>query len=145
MLRNQAKKDVQTVTTDGESVAPMIDGVTIRPARTLPDDRGTICEVYNPAWGIDEEALVYVYQVTIRPNKIKGWVVHFEHDDRLFISQGTLKIVLYDDRVDSPTYRMVNECYLSEHNRGLIRIPRGVFHALQNVGDNDALFINMPT
>jgi dTDP-4-dehydrorhamnose 3,5-epimerase len=145
MLRDQSKKDIQTVTTDGELVAPMIEGVRIRPARTLPDDRGTVCEIFNPAWGFDDEPLVYAYQITIRANKIKGWVVHYEQDDRLFISQGTLKIVLYDDRAESPTYRLISEVYLGEHNRALIRIPRGVFHALQNVGDSEALFINMPT
>ena len=66
-------------------------------------------------------------------------------DDRLFISQGTLRIVLYDNRSDSPTYKLLNEIFLSEHNRSLIMIPRGVYHAIQNVGDVDALFINLPT
>jgi dTDP-4-dehydrorhamnose 3,5-epimerase len=145
MLRDQSKKDAQTVTPEGEPVVPFIDGVHIRPARTLPDDRGTVCEIFNPAWGFDDYPLVYIYQITIRPDKVKGWVVHYESDDRLFISQGILKIVLYDDRAESPTYQALNEIYLGEHNRAMLRIPRGVFHAIQNVGHTDALFINMPT
>ena len=44
-------KDIQTVTPEGTSVAPLIDGVLIREARTIADERGTICELYNPAWG----------------------------------------------------------------------------------------------
>ena len=140
-----AKKDVQTVTPDGESVKPMIDGVHIRYATTHPDERGTLCEVYNPAWNFSEEPLVYVYQVTVRPGRIKGWIKHLQQDDRLFISLGAIRIALYDDRPDSPTYKMLTVNYLSEVNRGLIRIPRGVFHALQNIGQTDALFINLPT
>jgi dTDP-4-dehydrorhamnose 3,5-epimerase len=143
--RAQPVKDVQTVTPDGALVAPLIDGVRVRPAITHPDARGTVCEIYNPAWGIHEAPLVYVYQTTIRPHKVKGWVLHREQDDRLFFSLGTVKIVLYDDRPASPTHRMLNEIHLSEYNRGLITIPRGVYHAMENVGDTDVLFINMPT
>ena len=142
---SQPMTDMQTVTSEGQSVKPLIEGVRIRSATTLPDERGTVCEMFSCAWDFDDAPLVYVYQITIRPQKIKGWVVHREQVDRLFVSQGTLKIVLYDDRADSPTYRMLNEIYLSEHNRGLIRIPQGVYHAVQNVELTDALFVNFPT
>ena len=40
---------------------------------------------------------------------------------------------------------MLNELFIGEQNRGLIIIPRGVYHALQNVGQLDAVFINLPT
>src|SRR5438034_11826923 len=89
-------KDTQTVTVEGASVKPLIDGVKLRHATTIPDDRGTICEIFNPAWGFDENPLVYMYQVTVRAGKIKGWVVHYTYDDRLFHRQGELKWVLYD-------------------------------------------------
>lgn len=140
-----AKKDVQTVTPEGESVKPLIDGVRIHYAVTIPDERGTICEMYNPAWNFTDEPLVYVYQTTIRPGRIKGWVMHRNQDDRLFISYGTVQIALYDAREDSPTYKMLTVNYLGEERRGLIRIPRGVFHALKNVGETDVVFVNMPT
>lgn len=144
MLANP-QKDVQTVTPEGESVKPLIDGVRIHYAVTIPDERGTICEMYSPAWNFTQEPLVYVYQTTIRPGRVKGWVLHHNQDDRLFISYGTVQIALYDAREDSPTYKMLNVHYLSEQNRGLIRIPRGVFHALKNVGQTDLVFVNMPT
>ena len=40
---------------------------------------------------------------------------------------------------------MVNEIFLGERNRALVVIPTGVFHAVQNVGTTDAVFVNMPT
>lgn len=140
-----AKKDGQTVTPEGKPTKPMIDGVRIRWATTHPDDRGSVCEIFNPAWGFHEAPLVYVYTAMIRPNKIKGWVVHREQDDRLFVSQGTLRFVLYDDRKDSPTHKMLNEIFIGEQSRALIIIPAGVYHALQNVGRTDAVFVNVPT
>jgi dTDP-4-dehydrorhamnose 3,5-epimerase len=141
----EPKKDVQTTTPSGEPIIELIEGVKIRPAFTLADERGTLCEILNPAWDLHEAPIVYVYQFTIRPGKIKGWHQHRLHDDRIFISQGTVKVVLYDDRPDSPTYRRVNEIYRSEHQRTIMVIPAFVFHAHQNVGNSDALFVSMPT
>jgi dTDP-4-dehydrorhamnose 3,5-epimerase len=89
--------------------------------------------------------LVYVYQATLRRGQIKGWVVHREQDDRLFINFGFLRVVLYDDREGSETRGMVNDLTFSERSRTLVVIPCGIFHAVQNVGEMEASFINMPT
>jgi dTDP-4-dehydrorhamnose 3,5-epimerase len=144
-LKARAVKDVQTVTSEGKPTTRLIDGVVIRPAVTHPDERGTLCEIFNPAWGVHAAPLVYVYQFTIRPGMVKGWHVHHLHDDRIFVSQGTIKVVLYDDRPHSPTYQTVNEIYRSDLQRNLMIIPAFVWHAHQNVGQTDALMVSMPT
>jgi dTDP-4-dehydrorhamnose 3,5-epimerase len=144
-LLRAAAQDSQTVTPEGVRLDEVIAGVRVRRATTHSDDRGTLCEMYDPRWDFAEEPLVYVYQLTVRPGKAKGWVVHLEQDDRLFFSAGTAKVVLYDAREDSPTHGLVNELYFDAHNRGLLRIPKGVFHAVANVGDDDVLAVNMPT
>ncbi len=138
-------KDRQTVTPEGVRTAPRIDGVVVRPAVTHPDDRGELCEIYNPAWGVHPEPLAYVYQTMVRPRKVKGWVVHYLQDDRIFVMLGTLRWVLYDAREGSPTRGLLNQIFLSERNRALLVIPRGVYHAAQNVGDRNAYFVNCPT
>jgi len=139
------KKDTQTVDADWQSISPRIHGVEIKFLPTIPDDRGTLCEVFRPAWGVHPDPLVYVYQVTIRPGQIKGWVKHAKQDDRIFVSMGTCQVVLYDERDGSPTRGMLNELFFSHHNRALFTIPAGVWHALRAVGSEDVLFINMPT
>ncbi|HLX33453.1 MAG TPA: dTDP-4-dehydrorhamnose 3,5-epimerase family protein [Gaiellaceae bacterium] len=138
-------RDTQSVTPEGELVQEPIDGVRVRPATTHLDERGSVCEIYSPAWDFTEEALVWVYQTTIRPAQIKGWVLHLEQDDRLFFSSGDVKVVLYDARPDSPTFGHLNIHTFGEAHRALVRIPAGVYHALQNVGQADAVFINLPT
>jgi dTDP-4-dehydrorhamnose 3,5-epimerase len=138
-------QDRQTVTPEGKRIEPRIAGVVVRPAVTHLDDRGELCEIYNPAWGIHAEPMVYAYQSMVRPHKVKGWIVHHLQDDRLFVSLGTLRIVLYDARDDSSTYGTINEIFLGERNRAMIIIPRGVYHAVHNVGDTDAWFVNLPT
>lgn len=140
-----ARKFEQTVTSEGERIEPLIDGVVVRQAITHPDERGTLCEVYNPTWGLSDEPLVYVYQVTIRPGQVKGFVLHRTYSDRLFFSFGTVKVVLYDDREDSPTRGMLNELHFSEQNRSHLVIPPCVWHAVKNVGSTDALFVNCPS
>ncbi|MFO0860551.1 MAG: dTDP-4-dehydrorhamnose 3,5-epimerase family protein [Phycisphaerales bacterium] len=141
----QPKQDVATVTPDGKPLGRLIDGVHVRYATTLQDDRGTLCEILNPAWGFHPAPFSYVYQFTIRPGMVKGWHQHHQHDDRIFISQGTVKVVLYDDRPDSPTRGMINEIVRSDLHRSVMTIPQFVWHAHHNIGSADALFISMPT
>lgn len=141
----QGRKDKATVTATGERLEARIDGVTLRYATTQFDERGEVCEIYDPAWGVAPEPLVYVYTALIRPGRIKGWVYHKAQIDRMFVLSGFLKIVLYDMREGSPTCGMVNEFHLTERNRGLVVIPPFVVHAVQNVGMIDGAFVNMPS
>jgi dTDP-4-dehydrorhamnose 3,5-epimerase len=141
----RATKDVATVTADGEPIRDRIAGVEIRRPPTHADERGTLCEIYDARWGFTDDPLVYVYHVTIRPGQVKGWVVHEKQNDRLFAYQGTLKIVLYDARTESPSFGALAVLHLGSHDRALVSIPAGVYHAVQNVGDGEAAFVNLPS
>ena len=72
-------------------------------------------------------------------------MVHRHQDDRLFFSAGAFKVVLYDARRGSPTHGVVNVLHPGTHERGLLRIPAGVYHAVCNIGTEEALFVNLPT
>ena len=139
------RPDTATVTPDGTPLTPRIDGVVLRYQRPIEDRRGEVLEVYRPSWGLHEDPLVYVYQVRVRPGAIKGWVKHDVQADRLFLISGALRWALYDDRPGSPTEGLVNDLVLSDRAPALLIIPRGVWHAVQNVGAADAIFLNMPT
>jgi len=141
---DEPRKDVQLATAEGVR-RELIDGVKIREARTIPDDRGTICVAYDPRWGFTEEPMVYAYEVTIRPGAVKGWILHETYDDRLFLAAGSVRWVLFDDRPDSPTRGRLSELFFDHHHRSLLRIPRGVWHAVQNVGGEDSRMVNFPT
>lgn len=138
-------KDKQTVTSDGEPVGPTIHDVLMRRLRAIEDKRGDITEMFNPAWGLSPEPMVFAYQVTIRPGAVRGWEMHKQQFDRIFISQGSMRWALYDYRPDSPTYKMLNVFVVSELNRTLMIVPPGVIHAVQNIGQKDAMFANFPT
>ena len=145
LLHDAPLPEPQTVRPDGSRLGDLIDGVTVRTAVTHADERGQLCEVFSIEWGIGEGAAPYVYEVVLRAGSVRGWIVHLEQADRLFLSAGTCKVVLYDAREDSPTLGLINEFHLGDHRRGLVHIPPGVVHAVKNVGSGDARFINVPT
>jgi len=141
----QPIKDKQTITPTGELTKPRIAGLIVNRRPAVEDSRGEIVEVYNPAWNLHPEPLAYIYQASVRPGVAKGWVIHYKQDDRIYVVVGVLRWVFFDNRPDSPTYKMLNDFTISEHNRALIITPRGVYHAVKNIGTCDAYFINSPT
>ena len=56
-----------------------------------------------------------------------------------------LRWALYDDRAGSPTHGRLNDLVFSERAPALLVIPRGVYHAVRNIGTSEAIFLNMPT
>lgn len=138
-------RDVQTVTSDGRRLEALPAGMVVRDLVTHSDDRGTVCELYDPRWGVNPDALVFAYQFTIRPGQAKGWGIHREHEDRYAFLDGELELVFYDAREDSATAGQESRLVLSELHRKLITIPRGVWHAERNIGARDVRVVNFPT
>lgn len=142
---DRAHKDSATVSSDGSDLQQPIVGVELRRTPTHADERGTLTEIFDPRWGFTDDPLVYVYLATLRPEQIRGWVVHLLQNDRLFAYAGVLKIALYDSRTDSPTHGLVNVFHLGGHDRALLSIPAGVYHGIRNVGSEEGAFVNLPS
>ncbi len=135
----------QTVDKSGRDIRRRIEGVTVRPLVTHPDGRGSLTELYDLRWDFHPLPLVYSYFVTIRPNQVKGWIRHAKQDDRIAFLHGSIQVVLFDGRGDSPTCGLVNEFCFGTVNRSLVSIPVGVWHALRNVDVHDSFFVNFPS
>ena len=138
-------RDVQTVTPDGHRLAQLPEGTVLRDLVTHTDERGTVCELYDPRWGVNPDDLVFAYMFTIRPGAAKGWGIHHEHEDRHAFLGGELELVFYDAREDSVTAGLESRLFLSALHRQLVVIPRGVWHAERNVGATDVQVVNFPT
>lgn len=139
------EKQPQTVTPEGKSVKPLIHDVKIHRPVTHEDERGSLCEIYHPGWNFDSLPLTNAYLVTVSTGRIKGWALHKIQTDRYFFVQGHIKLVLYDDRESSPTRGMINELYFSEINRALVSVSPGIYHAVANIGNSEALMFNIPS
>ena len=122
-----------------------INGVKLKRAHVLGDDRGQIAEVFDIQDSYWKEKFVYLYKGTCRPGKYKGWGIHDRHTDRYIIIDGEMLLVLFDDRDDSTSKGIVQEFYLSSTGVFQITIPAGVWHLHQNIGMRDLIFLNSPT
>jgi dTDP-4-dehydrorhamnose 3,5-epimerase len=139
------RRDSQTVTSEGAPVGDLPEGLQLRELITHADERGTICELFDPRWGVQADPMVFAYMFTIRPGLAKGWGIHREHHDRYAFLDGELELALYDERQDSPTSGLVSTLVLSGRHRRLLTIPPGVWHAERNIGTSDVLVVNFPT
>ncbi|HEV7488271.1 MAG TPA: dTDP-4-dehydrorhamnose 3,5-epimerase family protein [Thermoanaerobaculia bacterium] len=140
-----ARKDPQLVTKEWEKIEKQIDGVVVREVRHVPRDHGVITEIFRPEWDPTGLPIVHIYQSRLFPGAIGAWSCHGTTIDRLFVNQGHLKVVLFDGREGSPSYRRVVELHVGDARPAFVILPAGVWHGLQNLGSSDALVINCPT
>jgi dTDP-4-dehydrorhamnose 3,5-epimerase len=140
-----AARDPQLATPDGHLVRRLTQGVTIRSLPTHEDARGAVTELYDPGWQWHPDALVFAYTFSIRPGIVKGWNLHREHEDRYVVLQGSMELVLFDPRDESPTCGEICRIVLSGQRRSIINIPKNVWHADHNVGTTDVVAVNFPT
>lgn len=141
----RAVADQQTVTSKGDSVKALADGLTFHDIETHVDDRGSVFEMFDPRWQWHSDPFAFAYCFTVRPGIVKGWGLHKKHEDRYCILRGEVEVVFYDIRPQSPTYRQVSKVVLSENNRRLMNIPAYVWHSDHNFGSKDCVMVNFPT
>lgn len=142
---DQTIRDRQTTGLKGEERLDLPDGSWVREGNLLVDARGSLSEVIDERWDEISEPIVSGYFITHRPGIVKGWAVHQFHADRYFIVNGTIEVVLYDERPDSDTKGLVSKIYLTEQRRRMLYIPIGVWHASRNIGESESLMFNFPT
>lgn len=140
-----AKRAEQTVGRNGAELGPPIDGVELVRLTSHVDHRGSLTQLIDARLPFWSDPIVYGYEVTIRPGRIKGWGMHEHQDDRYVVTGARMRVGLHDGRPDSPTYGTTAQVYFSEQTPGLLRIPAGVWHADQNWGETDLAFTNFPT
>lgn len=122
----------------------MIDGVKITPLRKICDERGMIMHMLR-ANDPHFEQFGEVYFATAYPGVIKGWHLHTKQVQNYAVIQGMIKLVMYDDRPESPTYKELMELFIGENNYQLIRIPTGVINGWKCIGDKTAILANCST
>jgi dTDP-4-dehydrorhamnose 3,5-epimerase len=139
-----AKVDSLTTSHGALRIVP-IEGVRYRLARPVSHHNGHLTEAFRADWALTEAPIVQVTLTVTFPGRIRGWGIHRSTVDRLFAATGSLCIVCYDARQDSPTFGSTNEFMLGARNQGLVVIPPGVYHGWKNIGADEASIISMPS
>lgn len=122
----------------------MIDGVEVKQLRTFADERGSLTEIVRRDDEIFEGFGQCYFSISY-PGVIRGWHYHEKQTDYFTCVSGMIKVPLYDRREDSPTYGEINEFFIGDENRIVVKIPRGVLHGFKNVGLIPCILVNFPT
>ena len=122
----------------------MIKGVAVHPLRRIPDERGIVMQMLR-ADAPHFERFGEIYFSTVYPNVVKGWHLHRRMTLNYAVVSGMIKLVLYDDREDSPTRSEVTELFVGDQNYVLVTVPPLVWNGFKGVGTAPAIVANCAT
>ena len=110
----------------------MIEGVRVVPLKRIPDERGTIFHMLK-CMDAHFRQFGEIYFTTIYPGVIKGWHKHREMTLNYACIEGRIKLVLYDDRANSPTRNELMEVFWGPDNYALVVIAPEVWNGMKGM------------
>jgi len=121
-----------------------IEGVEIFDLKCFYDKRGAIFRIMrndDPFWMAPGE----IYCSYIKPKMVKAWHLHKEMTLNYAVPNGTIFLVLFDTRKDSPSYGQKEIVTLGVAGAySLIRIPPLIWNGFKSISSNrGALVINV--
>ena len=119
----------------------MIHGVAVKALDTHRDERGFFREIIRVTDDFFEEGFGQWSHSLMYPGVIKAWHIHKKQTDWWYVSTGVLKVVLYDRRRESSTYRQTMEIMLGDnHEARVLKVPPGVAHGCKCLSGPANLF-----
>lgn len=116
-------------------------GVEITHLKKIPDERGCIFHMMR----VDDplfEKFGEVYFSTAYPQVIKGWHEHTRQTQNYAVISGMIKLVLFDNRNDSPTFGKLMELFVGDLNYVRVRIPPGVINGYKCISESSCIVAN---
>ncbi|MBU4222361.1 MAG: dTDP-4-dehydrorhamnose 3,5-epimerase family protein [Euryarchaeota archaeon] len=122
-----------------------IKGIIIKELIRNKDDRGWLIELFRKDM-IDEEVYPEMSYISLTyPGIVRGPHEHLEQTDYFcFTGPSTFRLILWDNRKKSETYKNKMTLEIGPHNPRIVIVPPGVVHAYNNIGDVPGLVINLP-
>lgn len=120
----------------------MIDDVIITPLKKVVTPRGHLMETlraddpHYPGFG---QAYVTMTHVGV----IKAWYRHRQQVDQIALIQGSVLLVLFDSRQESPTCGTVMELRISDDAPKMVQIPPGVWHGFRAMGQEQLFLLHL--
>lgn len=122
----------------------MIQGVDFHPLKQIPDERGRVMQMLrrDDPWF---ERFGEIYFSVVYPGVVKGWHLHKVMTLNYAVIVGRIKLVLYDEREDSPTRGKLQEIFAGEDNYCLITVPPNVWNGFKGIGVEPSIVANCAT
>lgn len=122
----------------------MINGVEIIPLERICDERGYVSHmmrVDSPHFNKFGE----IYFSAVYPDAIKAWHLHRFMELNYACISGMIKLVLYDGREDSSTYKERMELFIGELDYKLVKIPPMVWNGFKGISRQTSIVANCAT
>lgn len=118
-----------------------IEGVEIFPLKIIRDERGAVMHILRS----DQSHCTQfgeLYCSLVNPGVVKGWKRHKEITQSMSVPEGMMKLVIYDDRSDSPTKGNVKIIEFGIDNYTLVRLPPMVWYSFKAISLGHAIIVN---
>src|SRR5258706_1124123 len=122
----------------------MIDGVKITPLKQIVDERGKVMHMLRSDSAVFEK-FGEIYFSAVKPGAVKAWHIHKTMTLNYAVPHGRVKLVLYDDRPQSPTKGEIQEIVLGADQYHLVTIPPNIWNGFTGLGSDMAIVANCAT
>jgi len=122
----------------------MIDRVLVKPLKQIVDERGKVMHMLRSD---DEnfEKFGEIYFSVVNPGAIKAWHLHPKMALNYAVVSGMIKLVLYDNRENSPTKGELMEIFMGDNNYVLVHVPVGVINGFKGIDTKPSIVANCAT
>lgn len=131
---------------EGQLVATGIEGALYQPLKIIAAPGGPVLHMLRagaPLLPTFPKGFGEIYFSEVLPCAVKAWKRHTRQTQLFAVPVGLLRIVLYDDRTDSPTRGTLVERRLGRpDDYGLLRIPPRIWYGFTALGASPALICN---
>ena len=124
-------------------VTEIIEGVYYYPLPVIETTGGCVMHAIK---SFDDQfpAFGECYFSTAQSHNPKAWKKHSEMICNLFVPEGEVRFVFYDDRKESKDYNRITEFTLGKYNYGRLIIKPGIWFCFSGVSEGtDSLILNV--
>lgn len=119
-----------------------IGGVAVFPLKQIEDERGAVLHMLrsdSPLFSRFGE----IYFSVANPGTVKAWKRHRAMTQHFAVPVGRIRLVLFDDRADSPSKEQIEKIILGRPDRYyLVCIPPMIWYGFKAISDMPALLAN---
>ncbi len=120
-----------------------LPGVVCRPLEINRDHRGWLAEIFRQDEIAPEIMPTMAYLSVTQPRMSRGPHAHrYQTDYFCFPGPGRFRVILWDNRPDSPAFQTRQEFNLGEEQPAILIVPPGVVHGYINVGEVPGVVFN---
>ena len=122
----------------------MIHDVAIFPLRRIIDKKGEVLHMLRSD-STHFEKFGEIYFSVVYKHAIKAWKLHRRMTLNLTVPFGKVKLVLYDNRKESPTKGNIQELIIGKQNYCLVKIPPMIWSGFQGLSKAESIIANCAT